>query len=193
MTLGQGRARRTGPPSSPAARGRGEVVLAHRFRLPSGLRRFAHRSTSARFQTRVARRRATGSGKSGSPVIRIAFRRVVRRSSATSARPRRFLPSTAIPSKMVSQRLDRLCRVRRHQSFSRGPCAREAGALRRARPSRSTTAFLQGWRCRPWCWSCRAASRCAMGVRSAFRPKRQRAATPSARQLRELHLGRDRP
>jgi hypothetical protein len=100
-------------------------VLAHRFRLPSGLRRFAHRATSARFQTRVARRRTIGSGKSGSPVKRIAFRRVVPRSSATSARPRRFLPSAVIPSKMVSQRLDRLCCVRRQQSFSSRPlCAR---------------------------------------------------------------------
>jgi hypothetical protein len=103
----------------------GEVVLAHRFRLPSGLRRFAHRATSVRFQTRVARRRTIGSGKSGSPVKRIAFRRVVPRSSATSARPRRFLPSAVIPSKMVSQRLDRLCCVRRQQSFSSRPlCAR---------------------------------------------------------------------
>jgi hypothetical protein len=74
----------------------GEVVLAHRFRLPFGFRRFAHCSTSGRFQTRVARRRTIGSGKSGSPVKRIAFRRVVPRSSATSARPRRFLPAAVI-------------------------------------------------------------------------------------------------
>jgi hypothetical protein len=82
-------------------------AFAHRFRfrlrLPFGFRRFAHRSTSGSFQTRVARRRAIGSGKSGSPVKRIAFRRVVRRSSATSARPRRFLPSAVMPSKIVSQ------------------------------------------------------------------------------------------
>ena len=83
--------------------GRFGDVFAYRFRLPFGFRRFAHRSTSGRFQTRVARRRAIGSGKSGSPVKRIAFRRVVRRTSATSARPRRFLPPAAIPSKMVSQ------------------------------------------------------------------------------------------
>ena len=83
--------------------GRFGGVFAHRFRLPFGFRRCAHRSTSGRFQTRVARRRAIGSGKSGSPVKRIAFRRVVRRTSATSARPRRFLPPAAIPSKMVSQ------------------------------------------------------------------------------------------
>ena len=83
--------------------GRFGGAFAHRFRLPFGFRRFAHRSTSGRFQTRVARRRAIGLGKSGSPVKRIAFRRVVRRTSATSARPRRFLPSAAIPSKMVSQ------------------------------------------------------------------------------------------
>jgi hypothetical protein len=98
------RARRTGLQASRegvSALGR---VLDHRLRLPFGFRLFAHRSTSGRFQTRVARSRAIGSGKSGSPVKRIAFRRVVRRSSATSARPRRFLPSAAIPSKMVSQR-----------------------------------------------------------------------------------------
>ena len=146
-------------------------MLAHRFRLPSGLRRFAHRSTSARFQTRVARRRATGSGKSGSPVIRIAFRRVVRRSSATSARPRRFLPSAAIPSTMVSQRLDRLCCVRRQQPFSSRPLCATSRSPSKSPAFQEYHRFLQGWRCRPWCWSFRAAWRCAMGVRSAFRPK----------------------
>jgi hypothetical protein len=167
-------------------------VLAHRFRLPSGLRRFAHRSTSARFQTRVARRRATGSGKSGSPVIRIAFRRVVRRSSATSARPRRFLPSAAIPSKMVSQRLDRLCCVRRQQSFSSRPlCARSRS------PSKSP-AFQEyhpfsTWRCRPWCWSFRATWRCAMGVSSAFRPKRLCRESSSQQPRLPLSRGGRRP
>jgi hypothetical protein len=109
-------------------------VLAHRFRLPFGFRRFAHRSTSGRFQTRVARRRTIGSGKSGSPVKRIAFRRVVPRSSATSARPRRFLPSAFIPSKMVSQRLDRLRWSDASNASARGPCARETSARLKSAP-----------------------------------------------------------
>jgi hypothetical protein len=56
---------------------------------PSGSGRFAHRSTSERIQTRVARRRATGSGKSVAFVHLTAWRRDVPRRSATSARPTR--------------------------------------------------------------------------------------------------------
>ena len=88
--------------------GRGDraasLPLLPSVRLPS----FAHRSTSDRIQTGVARRRAVGSGKSGSLVSRIACRRVTRNTSATSARPTRLsFRFSAIASKMVSYKCPR--------------------------------------------------------------------------------------
>ena len=78
-------------------------LLRYRCFLPFGFRAFAHRSTSDRIQTGVARRRVIGSGKSGSLVSRIACRRVTRNTSATSARPTRLsFRFSAIASKMVS-------------------------------------------------------------------------------------------
>jgi hypothetical protein len=79
---------------------------------------FAHCSTADRLQTRVARRLAIGSGKSARLVKRIAFRRVVRRSSATSARPSRLWRLAAITSKMVTQR-DSPCQ--KETALRRGP------------------------------------------------------------------------
>lgn len=90
---------------TPAPQRLREVDDRHRFRLlPFGFRLFAHRSTSPRLHTGVARRRAIGSGKSGSFVSRIACRRVTCSTSATSARPASLsFRFAAIASKMVSQ------------------------------------------------------------------------------------------
>jgi hypothetical protein len=75
----------------------------HRLLRPFGFLDFAHRSTSARLQTGVARSRAIGSGKPRSLVSRIACRRVTRSTSATSASPARFsFRFVAIASMMVS-------------------------------------------------------------------------------------------
>ena len=78
-------------------------LLRYRCFLLFGFRFFCQRSTSPRLQTGVARRRAIGSGKSGSFVSRIACRRVTCSTSATSAVPARLsFRFSAIVSKMVS-------------------------------------------------------------------------------------------
>ena len=84
---------------------RSAVSQARDRRRPFGLRCLAQRLTSARSQTGVARSRATGSGKSSCCVQRIAFRRDVSSSSATSASPTSASwRRRGIPSMMVTER-----------------------------------------------------------------------------------------
>lgn len=160
MTPGQSRARRTGPPSSPAARGRRRGRA--RSPLPPPVR-----LTSLRPPVNVGPLPYPCSSKTGDRLGEVGESGHTNRVSAGRAKKLGNLRKTQKVSALGCHLRPRWC----HKGWTayvvsdasnpspRGPCAREAGALRRARPSRSTTPFPQGWRRRPWCWSFRAAWR----------------------------------
>jgi hypothetical protein len=170
MTPGQGHARRTGPPSSPAARcrrrGRARSPLPPPVRL-----------TSLRPPVNVGPLPDPCSSKTGDRLGEVGESGHTNRVSAGRAKKlgnlRKTQKVSALGCHSVYDGVTKAGRlvVSDASNRPRGPCAREAGALRRARPSRSTTPFPQGWRRRPWCWSFRAAWRCAMGVKFRFSSK----------------------